>query len=181
MYGRDIFSNVIHGARISLTIAILTTVISLGIGIFLGACAGYFGGWIDSAVSWLVNVIYSFPFLLFIIAIVAYLPPSLLLTFVAIGCVSWMRFARLVRGQFLSLREKEFVEAARALGANDFAIMFKHLLPNALAPVIVEAWDPASDTKLGIYDLHRAGLHFIGTVVVGHLPRNRDLSHGARI
>lgn len=139
MYGRDVLSNVIYGARISLTIAVLTTLISLGIGIFLGACAGYFGGWIDSLVSWLINVIYSFPFLLFIIAIVAYLPPSLWLTFVAIGCVSWMRFARLVRGQFLSLREKEFVEAARALGANDFAIMFKHLLPNALAPVIVEA------------------------------------------
>lgn len=139
MYGRDIFSNVIFGARISLTIAILTTIISLGIGIFLGACAGYFGGWVDSLISWAINVIYSFPFLLFIIAIVAYLPPSLMLTFIAIGCVSWMRFARLIRGQFLSLREKEFVEAARALGANDFTIMFRHLLPNALAPVIVEA------------------------------------------
>lgn len=139
VYGRDIFSNVIFGARISLTIAILTTIISLGIGIFLGACAGYFGKWVDSSISWLINVIYSFPFLLFIIAIVAYLPPSMMLTFIAIGCVTWMRFARLIRGQFMSLREKEFVEAARALGANDFAIMFKHLLPNALAPVIVEA------------------------------------------
>ena len=139
LYGRDILSNVIYGARISLTIAIVSTVISLLIGIFLGACAGYFGGWVDAIISWLINVIYSFPFLLFIIAIVAYLPPSLWLTFLAIGCVSWMQFARLIRGQFLSLREKEYVEAARALGASDFAIMFKHLLPNSLAPIIVDA------------------------------------------
>ncbi|AZR73701.1 peptide ABC transporter permease [Anoxybacter fermentans] len=139
LYGRDIFTRVIYGTRISLTIAVAATAISVIVGVFLGACAGYFGGWIDDVISWLINVIYSFPFLLFIIAIVAYLPPSMWLTFVAIGCVSWMRYARLIRGQFLSLREKEFVEAARALGASDFAIMFKHLLPNAIAPIIVDA------------------------------------------
>ncbi len=139
LFGRDILTRVIYGTRISLAIALASTIISMIIGVFLGACAGYFGGWVDSIISWLVNVIYSFPFLLFIIAIVAYLPPSMWLTFIAIGCVNWMRYARLIRGQFLSLREKEFVEAARALGANDFAIMFKHLLPNALSPIIVNA------------------------------------------
>ncbi|MCK4260387.1 MAG: ABC transporter permease [Halanaerobiales bacterium] len=139
IYGRDVFTRVIYGTRISLTISLITTAISVVIGIFLGACAGYYRGWVDEIISWIINVIYSFPFLLFIIAIVAYLPPSMWLTFSAIGCVSWMRYARLIRGQFLSLREKEFVEAARALGASDFVIMFKHLLPNAFAPIIVDA------------------------------------------
>lgn len=157
IYGRDILSNVIYGARISLTIAIVAQAISLLIGIFLGACAGYFKGWVDAVISWVVNVIYSFPFLLFIIAIVAYLPPSLWLTFLAIGCVSWMQFARLIRGQFLSLREKEFVEAARALGATDFAIMFKHLLPNSLAPIIVDA-----TLGLGGIIMLEASLTFLG-------------------
>lgn len=157
IYGRDVFTRVIYGTRISMVIALAATVISVIIGVFLGACAGYFGGWVDTVISWLINVIYSFPFLLFIIAIVAYLPPSMWLTFVAIGCVSWMRYARLIRGQFLSLREKEYVEAARALGASDFAIMFKHLLPNALSPIIVNA-----TLGMGSIIMLEAALTFLG-------------------
>lgn len=157
LYGRDVFSRVIYGTRISLTIALLSTIISVIIGVFLGACAGYFGGWVDEVISWIVNVIYSFPFLLFIIAIVAYLPPSMMLTFIAIGCVSWMRYARIIRGQFLALREKEFVEAAKALGASDFSIMFRHLLPNALSPVIVNA-----TLGMGSVIMLEAGLTFLG-------------------
>lgn len=138
LYGRDIMSRVIFGARISLQIAIAAMTISLIIGVILGTLAGYYGGWVDDIISWLINVLYSFPFLLFIIAVVAFFPPSLMLTFSAISLVYWMAIARVVRGQVMSLKEKEFVEASRALGVSDWKIMFKHILPNVLAPVIVQ-------------------------------------------
>lgn len=138
-YGRDVFSRVIYGARISLQIGIAATLISVIIGVTLGAIAGYYGGIVDDIISWLINVIFAFPFLLFVLALVAYLPPSMPIMYASIGIVSWAPIARIVRGQVLSVKEKEFVEAAIALGGKDSRIIFRHILPNVLAPVIVQA------------------------------------------
>jgi len=138
-YGRDIFSRIVYGARISLQIGIASTIISVSIGIVMGAIAGYYGGVVDDIISWLINVTFAFPFLLFVLALVAYLPPSLIIMYAAIGIVNWASIARVVRGQVLSVKEKEYVEAAIALGGKDFRIIFMHILPNVLAPVIVQA------------------------------------------
>lgn len=156
-YGRDVFSRVVYGARISLKIAMAAMFISVVIGVVLGALAGYYGGVVDDILSWLMNVIFAFPFLLFVIALVAYLPPSLTILYFAIGFVNWASIARVVRGQVLSVKEKEYVEAAKALGASDFRIIFRHILPNVLAPVIVQA-----TLGMGSIIMLEAGLSFLG-------------------
>lgn len=137
--GRDVFSRVIHGARVSLTVGLTATLISLIIGSFLGALAGYYGGAIDWIVSRLIEVVLCFPFLLLVLAIVALFRPSFLTVMIALGLTSWTTEARFVRGEFLRIRETEFAQAARASGARDSRIIFRHLLPNALAPVLVSA------------------------------------------
>lgn len=157
LYGRDIFTRVIYGARISLQISISAMAISVFVGVVLGTLAGYYGGIIDDIISWLINVLYAFPFLLFIVAIVAFFPPSLVLTFTAISLVFWMGIARVVRGQVLSIKEQEFVQAARALGVNDTKIMFKHILPNVIAPVIVQG-----TLGMGTIIMVEAGLTYLG-------------------
>ena len=136
-YGRDVLSQLIIGTRISLSVGFISVAISLLIGIFLGATAGYFGGAVDAFISWFINVIWAVPTLLLVIAITFALGKGFWQVFVAVGLTMWVEVARVVRGQFKSLREKEFTEAARALGYRDFRIIFRHLLPNAMAPVIV--------------------------------------------
>ncbi len=135
--GRDVLSKVIFGAQISLSIGFLVQAIVLVIGGAIGLTAGYFGGWVDNVLMRFTDIMYAFPDLLFVLIIVAALGASFVNIFVAIGLVSWVGLARLVRGQVLSIKEKEYVEAAHAAGSSPFKIIMKHLLPNSLGPVIV--------------------------------------------
>ena len=135
--GRDVLSKVIFGSQVSLSIGIIVQAIVLLIGGTIGLTAGYFGGRIDNLLMRFTDIMYAFPDLLFVLIIVAALGPTLLNIFVAIGLVSWVGLARLVRGQVLSIKEKEYVEAAKAAGSSPLKIILKHLLPNSLGPVIV--------------------------------------------
>ncbi len=137
--GRDVLSRMIHGARVSLAVGFAATLISLIVGSFLGALAGYYGGAADWIVSRLIELVLCFPFLFLVLGIVALFRPSLWTIMIALGLTSWTTEARYVRGEFLRIREMEFAQAARASGARDTRIIFRHLLPNALAPVLVSA------------------------------------------
>jgi peptide/nickel transport system permease protein len=135
--GRDIFVRIAYGARVSLLVGVVATGIAVAIGVVVGLAAGFFGGIVDTVLARLVDVILCVPFLLVAIALVSITGPGLSITILVIGFFSWASVARIVRGQVLSLREREFVEAARSLGASDRRIMFVDILPNVLAPVIV--------------------------------------------
>jgi peptide/nickel transport system permease protein len=137
--GRDVLSRMIHGARVSLTIGLLATLIAVVVGSFFGAMAGYYGGAADWIVSRTIEVVLCFPFIFLVLGIVALFKPSMTTLMIALGLTSWTSEARYVRGEFLRIRESEFAQAARASGARDGRIIFRHLLPNALAPVIVSA------------------------------------------
>jgi len=137
--GRDVLSRMIHGARVSLTIGFTATALSLIVGSLLGALAGYYGGAIDWFVSRLIEVVLCFPFLFLVLGIVALFRPSMETLMIALGLTSWTTEARFIRGEFLRIRELEFAQAARASGARDARIIFRHLMPNALAPVLVSA------------------------------------------
>src|SRR3954464_1923262 len=137
--GRDVFARLVYGARVSLTVGIASQCISLAIGVFLGLLAGYYGKWIDEGVMRLADVTLAFPTLLLLIALVAALQPSLTIVFLVIGLVGWAGMARLVRGQVLVVREMEYVQAERALGAADFRIIAQHVLPGVIAPVVIAA------------------------------------------
>jgi peptide/nickel transport system permease protein len=137
--GRDVLARMIHGARISLTVAFTATIIAVLVGSFLGALAGYYGGAADWFVSRTIEVVVCFPFLFLVLGIVALFKPSLYTIMIALGLTSWTSEARYVRGELLRIREAEFAQAARASGARDARIIFRHLLPNALAPVLVSA------------------------------------------
>ena len=136
-YGRDMLSRVLVGARISFFIGFVAVFISLIIGITLGSIAGYFGGKIDAIIMWLINVTWSIPTLLLVIAITLALGKGFWQVFIAVGLTMWVEVARVVRGQIISVKEMQYVTAARALGFNDFRIITKHILPNIMAPVIV--------------------------------------------
>lgn len=135
--GRDLLSRVMYGARISLSLGILVQAVYLVIGGAVGLTAGYFGGRTDNLLMRFVDVWYAFPDLLFILVVVSVLPPSLVTLFLALGIVGWVDLARLIRGQTLSIKEKEYVEGARAAGSSPLKIILKHLLPNTLGPIIV--------------------------------------------
>ena len=137
--GRDILVRIVYGARISLIIGLVSTSIALLIGVTIGMFAGYFGGRVDMVLSGLMDVVLSFPFLLTALTLVAIFQPSIFVSIFIIAFFGWVYIARIVRGQVLSLREKEFIEAARSLGASDLRIMFGDVLPNLVAPIIVYA------------------------------------------
>jgi peptide/nickel transport system permease protein len=156
-YGRDFASRLMAGSAISLSVAGIAVLISLIIGLFLGALAGYKGGRIDAVVSWFLQVVWTVPTLLMVLAITLAFGKGFWQVFVAIGLTMWVEVARIVRGQFISLRELEYVQAAKALGLSDFRIMFRHILPNALGPIIVVA---AANFTAAI--LIESGLSFLG-------------------
>lgn len=137
--GRDVLSRMIYGAQISLKVGFVAVGIATFIGMFLGAIAGYYGGWVESAIMRLVDLMLCFPSFFLILAVIALLEPSIWNIMIVIGLTSWMGVTRLVRAEFLSLKQREFVTAASALGASDYRIIFRHLLPNSLAPVLVSA------------------------------------------
>lgn len=155
--GRDLLSRLTIGTRISLSVGFVSVIISIIIGILFGAVAGYFRGWVDDAIMWLINVVWSIPTLLLVIAITLVLGKGILQVFIAVGLTMWVEVARLIRGQILSIREKEFVEAGRALGYRSMRIIMRHILPNVMGPVIVIA---ASNFASAI--LTEAGLSFLG-------------------
>jgi oligopeptide transport system permease protein len=137
--GRDTFSRLMIGAQISLVVGVGTQLVILAIGVPLGLAAGYFRGWFDQVVTFLINIFYGIPNLLVALILVFLLGPSLLNIIIAIAATGWTDMTRLVRGQTLSLRERDFIEAARASGARPIKILFGHILPNALGPIIVQA------------------------------------------
>lgn len=156
-FGRDMLSRMILGTRISLSIGFVAVGISLLIGILMGSLAGFFRGWIDNVVMWFVTVVWSIPLLLLVIAITLAMGKGFWQVFIAVGLAMWVEVARIVRGQILSIREKEFVEACRALGYNGYRTIVKHILPNILGPVIV-----ISAANFAAAILIEAGLSFLG-------------------
>lgn len=155
--GRDVFSRMLHGSRISLSVGFVAVSISIFIGILVGALAGYYGRWVDSVLMRFVDIMLCFPTFFLILTVVALLGPSIFNIMLVIGITSWMGTARFVRAEFLSLRERDFVQAARVLGMGDRRIIFRHILPNGLAPVFVSA---TLDVATAI--LVEAGLSFLG-------------------
>lgn len=164
-YGRDLLSRILAGTLISLSVGLIAVFISLLVGVFMGALAGYYGGKVDAIITWFINVIWSIPTLLLVISITLLLGKGFSQIFIAVGLTMWVEVARITRGQFLSLREKEFVEAARALGYKPFRIIFKHILPNAWSPLIVIS---ASNFANAI--LIEAGLSFLGVGAQPPMP-----------
>jgi peptide/nickel transport system permease protein len=174
--GRDIFSRVLAGARISLAVGLIVVSISSLVGIFLGSIAGYFGGWLDDAISRTIDVLLAFPGILLAIALVAVLGPSLVNVVMALSVIGWVGYARLVRAQVLKAREFEFVQAARALGASTQRILFRHVIPTAVPAVMVQA-------TLGMAGaiLAEASLSFLGLGVQPPTPSWGTMLNGGRL
>ena len=157
IYGRDLLSRLILGTRVSLSVGLMAVIISMFLGLTIGSIAGYFGGWIDAALSWLMNILWALPALLLVIALSFALGKGLWQIFLAVGLSMWVEVARLVRGQVLSIKQTEYVEAARSMGFSNIRIISKHIIPNIIGPILVLA---SSNFASAI--LLEAGLSFLG-------------------
>ncbi|WP_028840820.1 ABC transporter permease [Thermodesulfobacterium hveragerdense] len=165
LLGRDVLSRMIYASRISLEVSLVAVGLSLVIGVVLGAIAGYFGGWVDLIICRFIDIMLCFPTIFLVLAMVAYLEPSIVTIMVVIGATSWMGLARLVRAEILSLKERDFVLIAKTYGASSLRILFKHLIPNALPPILVSA-----SLGLGQAILIESALSFLGIGVQPPTP-----------
>lgn len=157
IYGRDLLSRLMLGTRISLSVGLMAVIISMIIGVSIGAIAGYYGGRIDAALSWLMNILWSLPALLLVIALSFALGKGMWQIFIAVGLSMWVEVARLVRGQVMALKQVEYIEAARAMGFNNYRIITRHILPNITGPILVLA-----SANFASAILLEAGLSFLG-------------------
>lgn len=157
LYGRDMLSRLLVGTRISMAVGFIAVILSIIIGLFLGSFSGYFGGWVDQIITWLINVVWAIPTLLLVFAITFALGKGFWQIFIAVGLTMWVGTARLIRGQVLSIKELEYVQAAKTMGFSSLRIIVKHILPNVMGPTIVLA---ASNFATAI--LIEAGLSFLG-------------------
>ena len=165
LLGRDILSRVIYGSRISLEVGIIAVGISVIIGLLMGAISGYFGGASDAIIMRVADIFFAFPYILGAIAIMTVLGPGIINIFIAIGLLGWASFARIFRGSILSIKNKEYIEAARALGASNYRIITKHIFPNSFAPIIVYA-----TMNVGTAIIVEAALSFLGIGVQPPTP-----------
>lgn len=164
-YGRDILSRLIIGTRISLSVGMIAVVLSLSIGIILGSIAGWYGGWIDNAIMWIINILWSMPTLLLVFAITLSIGKGFWEIFIAIGLTSWVSAARLIRGQVMQIKQLDYITAARTLGFSDSRIIVRHIWPNIMGPIMVLA---AANFASAI--LVEAGLSFLGFGVQPPMP-----------
>lgn len=164
-YGRDVWSRILLGARVSLAVGLVTVLMSISIGLLLGALAGWYGGWVDNVIMYIVNILWSIPTLLLVFAITLSIGKGFWEVFLAIGLTSWVGPARLIRGQVMQLKEMDYITAARTLGFRDTTIIFKHVVPNIIGPIIVIATANFANAILV-----EAGLSFLGIGIQPPIP-----------